>query len=102
LGIDAVAHNRGVTPTRVQRWLDKQQDLYGWTDEGDGEFSVVVNGETHVGYLPSGRDLADLIEQQERAESAYATGDQTGAERRWSSRNRSAPEWMYFYHGHFS
>jgi hypothetical protein len=101
MGIDAPAHSAGVTPARVQRFLEKQETLYGWVDEGDGTFSIAVNGTEHVAYLPRGRELADLINEQEAAENEFAAGDASSAKARWESRPQGGPEWMYFYHGHF-
>ena len=101
MGIDATAHNAGVTPARVQRFIEKQEQLYGWVDEGGGAYSISVNGTEYMAYLPRGRELAELINEQESAENEFQSGDEASAKARWESRPKGGPEWMYFYHGHF-
>ncbi len=102
-GIDEERHSRGDHPTTIQRWLDHQERMYGWSDDGSREFSVVVNGTEYRDSLPSDRSaLLDLIREQKRAEALYQSGDAVAARNIWENRDPDVPEWMYFYHGVFS
>lgn len=102
-GITEQRHNRGDSPRTISRWLEQQESLYGWADEGGGEYSISVNGQEFEDSLPTDRgELLDLIRDQERAQAAYARGDTETARQIWENRDPNVPEWMYFYHGAFS
>jgi hypothetical protein len=103
-GIDAARHARGDSPRMISDWIKHQERMYGWVDEGENVYSMVVNGEEQIGELsPSDRaEILDMIRDQQRAERAYDQGDTATASDIWANRNRNLPEWMYYYHGMFS
>ena len=43
-----------------------------------------------------------FIKEQLAAQRYYDRGELAKAQRKWQQRDRSLPEWMYFYHGAFS
>jgi hypothetical protein len=101
LGITPQAHAGGMSPARINHWVRHQVDTYGWVENGDGTFTMYVNGREETGELPKGRDLVQLILDQERAEKAYEAGHFAQASLFWNGRKSSIPEFMYFYHGVF-
>ena len=102
-GLTEQRHNRGDTPRTLPNWIRQQERLYGWSDEGGGEYSVDVNGQTYTDQLPTDRgELLDLIRDQQRAQAAYARGDRESATAVWENRDPNTPDWMYYYHGVFS
>lgn len=42
------------------------------------------------------------IQLQQKAEAAYNEGRLAEATRLWKMRDRSLPDWMFYYHGYFS
>lgn len=101
-GIDAGRHARGDRKDTISKWLQHQEDVYGWEDNGDGTYTISVNGSERTDSLPSNRqELLDLIHDQKQAEFAYTHGNEGAASRMWTQRSANAPEWMYFYHGVF-
>jgi hypothetical protein len=101
-GIGPQEHATGLTPYQVQRWIEHQETVYGWSHEGGREYSVNVNGTEHVGELPRGAELARLIREQDRAEAAYQSGYPGRGHNVWVRRDPNVPEFMYFYHGLFN
>lgn len=101
-GIGPAEHASGLTPHQIDKWIQHQENVYGWVHEEGREYSVTVNGTEHSGELPRGADLVRLIREQREAERAYDSGNMDRAKARWDSRDPSVPEFMYFYHGVFS
>lgn len=101
LGITPTSHALGITPTAINRWLAHQEKVYGWQDNGDGTYTMSVNGREETGELPKGRRLVQLMEDQKAAEAAFESGDVPSATGYWDTRDTAVPEFMYFYHGIF-
>lgn len=100
-GVTQAAHEAGtaLTKARGHQYTKPFNDWLAWNSRMYGRDEQYMRAEL-AGHKKA--DVFAAIQLQQKAEAAYNEGRLAEATRLWKMRDRSLPDWMYYYHGYFS
>lgn len=100
-GVTPQSHQSGASLTKARGhqytkpfndWLSSNARMYGRDEQ-------MMRADL-AGFKKA--DIFSAIQLQQDAERAYNEGRLAEATRLWNMRDRSLPDWMFYYHGYFS
>ena len=93
---------RRTTQRQAKERADKQLYIREWRKDVERMYHIPPSELRALQRRLSVDELYAAIVYQEKMQQLYGSGQFAKAREMWDNRDKSLPDWMFFYHGYFS